>query len=232
MATRISTKFFQTIDLKLPLGVTSPTTVDLYYSKRANTLGEFFIKPLVIVYADGSTVATELFSRFSFACPQDAIDDLLQFIEVNIPTKQVTFNAYRNDEEFKFPILASQLNSIFEPEILQRSLNYKKYYYGKDEVTGYWYSKNSTTHSLSFAPFYKEESIPSTFVPTDEVKDRMFMNKMSKLHEAYHEKLLEILHKYELEWTMTYNQVYNDHLSFTDSSNFGDIQEILNNYKQ
>lgn len=232
MATRISTRLFQTIDLKLPLGVTSPTTVDLYYSKRANTLGEFFIKPLVIVYDDGSTVATEQFARFKFVCPQYAVDDLMQIIEANIPTKQITYNAYRDNEEFKFPILASRLNSIFEPEILHRSLNYKKYYYGRDEGTGYWYSKNATTQSLSLAPFYKEESVPSTIVPTDEDKDRTFMNKTSKLHREYHEKLLAVLHKYELDWATTYNQVYNDHLSPTDISNFGDIQEILNNYKQ
>lgn len=229
MATRKSTSFFQTIQLKLPLGVTSPNTVDLYYSKHTNTLGEFSIKPLVIVYEDNSTVTTQNFSQFKFDCPKRAVDALMQFIEANIPTKKITYNAYRNNEEFEFP---THSGHTFEPEFHQRALTYKKHYFGKDEVTGYWYSKNSTTQSVSLAPFYKEETIPCTFVLVDEDKDCIFTNKTSKLYNEYREKRLAVLEKFEIDWTTTYNEIYNNHFLSTKSSNFNDIQEILNNYKQ
>jgi hypothetical protein len=232
MATRTSTSFFQTIQLKLPLGVTSPTTVDLYYSKRTNTLGEFSIKPLVIAYDDNSTVTTKNFSQFKFDCPKQAVAALMQFIETNIPTKKITYNAYRNNEEFKFPIHSGQLITVCEPEFLQHSLNYKKHYFGKDEFTGYWYSKNITTQAISLAPFYKEETIPSTFVLVDEDKDCTFINKMSKLDNKYCEKWLAILQKFKIDWTTTYNETYNNHFSPATSSDLNDIQEILNNYKQ
>jgi len=234
MATRTSTRFFQTVELKLPLGVTSPNTVDLYYSKRANTLGEFSIKPLVILYADNSTVTTKHFSRFTFTCPKHAVDDLMQFIEANLPIKKITFNAYRDNEEFKVPVHSGKLIYIFEPDFLQRSLNYKKHYFGKDEVTGYWYSKNATTQSVSLPSFYKEETVPSTFVLVDEDKDCIFLNKTSKLRQDYTEKLLTVLQKFEMEWTATYNEIYNKRfpLNSNNKSDLGDIQQILDNYKQ
>jgi len=51
--------------------------------------------------------------------------------------KKITFNAYRDNEEFKVPVHSGKLIYIFEPDFLQRSLNYKKHYFGKDEVNSF-----------------------------------------------------------------------------------------------